>query len=650
MADVLDLGWLPDAIVRAVVEFFHTSLLNTLNAMFDYGMIPLLNIDPAIMTSEAVTGAWDSVFELSIALLPILIAAGLIAMPFSQDSEASLWNMVARLVAVLFFIAISQPLFGFLIEASNVITDALAPDSFLLSFNADVGGEWGSTFGMGVETMALLAAVPLMFIGTIVASLLLVLRQFIIVTVAVGAPFFAVLWYANWGPMRSVSGFASTWLRMGVYALLVGPIIALVMRVFNVIATGGLAPSGDLAEFYVSAALALIFPIILFVVIWKTIGWAGQPLGIDAAFTMTVAAAIAATGVGTVAVGAGAGSAAVSSASSSGTGAASGGSGGGAGTASSSGTASDPSASTGNSTIGGTMRSSISDALGTRESAVEDSVDSAPGFISKGKGSVAGMISGAPGVNAARSHAKEAGSAAKKLGSKAKSSGLGGARRAIGSESIDNHRRAINQNLAAADEADANRDFLTEAYQNGEFDIAEASSRGILTGAEEPAKGVSTLTPDAEGKVTYEGTSGGEVTIDLNDRAQSFGQQAVTLRDDASKSAKSVKQIRTAQTAAKAPGRAAITTGRATKQVGKTGLKAGKVGGIVFAGAMTQSPYAAYNMGKRGGTHLIGPGNDKLADSADEDDIDWATQREGSIQASDPPWEKDDGGEQSETQ
>src|SRR6056297_1245042 len=185
--------------------------------------------------------------------------------------------------------------------------------------------------------------------------------------------------------MKSISNFAATWLRMGVYALLVGPIIALVMRVFNVIATGGISATGDVADFYVASALALIFPIILFVVVWKTIGWAGQPLGIDAAFTMTVAAAIAATGVGTVAVGAGAGSAAVSSASSSGTGAASGGSsGGGAGTAGSSGTASDPSASTGNSTIGGTMRSSISDALGTRESAVEDSVKPASGALPRG--------------------------------------------------------------------------------------------------------------------------------------------------------------------------------------------------------------------------------------------------------------------------
>ena len=654
MGDLLDLGWIPDAIARALFEFIRSMLVSAINFMFNFGLKPLLNIDPAIMTSAQVTTAWDDVFRLSIALLPILIAAGLIAMPFSQDREASLWNMVARVVAVIFFIAISQPLFGFLIEASNAVTNALAPATFVLTFNADLGGSWGSTLGLGVEVVALLVAVPLMLIATILASVLLVLRQFIVVTVAVGAPFFAVLWYANWGPMKAISNFAATWLRMGVYALLVGPIIALVMRVFNAIATGGISATGDIADFYVSAALALIFPIILFVVIWKTIGWAGQPLGVDAAFTMTVAAAIAATGVGAVAVGAGAGSAAVSSASSSGSGAAGGGSAGGAssggaGAAGSGGAASDPSASTGNSTVGGTMRSSISDALGTRESAVEDSVDSAPGLFSRGKDSAAGFVADALGVNAARSHANRASSAAKKLGSRAKSGGLGSARKAIGSESIDSHRRAISQNLAAADEADANRDFLTEAYQNGEFDVTEASSRGILTGAKEPATGVSTKTPDADGKVIYETTSGGSTTIDINDRAQSFGQQAAALRDDASKSARSVKRLRTAQSAAKAPGRAAITTGRASKQVGKTGVKAGKASGIVFAGAMTRSPYAAYNMGKRGGKHLIGPGNDELADSASEADIDWAAQREGPSRASDPPWENDSGGEQSET-
>jgi type IV secretion system protein TrbL len=655
MADLLDLGWLPDAIVRAIFEFLRSILVSAINFMFNFGLKPLLTIEPSIISSVQVTTAWDDVFRLSIALLPILIAGGLIAMPFSQDRETSLWNMVARVVAVIFFIAISQPLFGFLIEASNAVTNALAPPTFVLTFNADLGGSWGSTLGLGVEVIALLVAVPLMLIATIIASVLLVLRQFIVVTVAVGAPFFAVLWYANWGPMKSISNFAATWLRMGVYALLVGPIIALVMRVFNVIATGGISASGDVASFYVSAALALIFPIVLFVVIWKTIGWAGQPLGVDAAFTMTVAAAIAATGVGAVAVGAGAGSGAVSSASKSSSGgtsgSGSGGSSGGSGGSTSGGTAADPSAATGNSTVGGTMRSSVSEALGTRNPPVEDNVDPAPGLLSKKVNYARNKFAGSPAVQTARSQASRAKNTTKRVGGKTKSTGAAGARRAVGSQSIDAHRETIAQNTKDAAEADSHRDFLTEAYQNGEFDVAEAADRGILTEEEEPAEGVTTITPDAEGRVTFPTAAGGETTVDLNDRAQSLGQRAATLREDASKSARSVKRIKAAQSAAKVPGRAAASAGQAGKQVGRTGVQAGKASGIVFAGAMTRSPYAAYNMGKRGGKHLIGPGaSDELADSADEPDIDWmARQEEGPGQTSAPPWDDDTGGEPSET-
>jgi type IV secretion system protein TrbL len=300
--------------------------------------------------------------------------------------------------------------------------------------------------------------------------------------------------------------------------------------------------------------------------------------------------------------------------------------------------------------VGGTMRSSISEALGTRESAVENSVEPASGALPRGISYARQKASGAASVETARSRADKASNSMKKLGSKIKGGGLSGARRVVGSESIDSHRRAISQNIDAADEAEANRDFLTGAYQSGEFDVGEAADRGILTKDEVPAEGFSTLSPDAEGKVTYDTAEGKETTIDLNDRAQGLGQRAATLREDASKSARSIKRIRAAQTAAKTPGQAAISTGRAGKRVGKTGVQAGKASGIVFAGAMTRSPYAAYNMGKRGGKHLIGPGaSDELADSADEPDIDWtARQEEGLGQTSAPPWD-DTGGDQSET-
>jgi len=656
VADLLDLGWLPDAIVRAIIEFLRSLLVGAINVMFNFGLKPLLTINPTILTDAQFVDAWDSVFELSIALLPILIAAGLIVMPFSEDQEATLWNMVARIVAVIVFIAISKPLFGFLIEASNGVTDALAPAAFKLTFDADLGGSWGATLGTGIQLVALAVAVPLMLFATILSSVLLVLRQFIVLTVAVGAPFFAVLWYANWGPMKAISRFASTWLRMGVYALLVGPIIALVMRVFDVIATGGVASSGDIASFYTASALALIFPIILFVTIWKTIGWAGQPLGVDAAFTTTVAAAIAATGVGAVAVGAGAGSGAVSSASkssadgASGSGGSSGGSGSSVGSGSSGGTATDPSAGTANSSVGGTMRNSISDALSTREPPAEDSVDTAPGALSKTKDYAWRKTTEIPRVQAAQATASRTGGAVKSLGSRAKETSLASARRIVGSESIDTHRRTISQQMDAAAEADSNRDFLTEAYQSGEFDVAEAADRGILTDSDQPAEGISTVVPDADGTVTYETSAGEETTMNINNRAQQFSEEAQSLRENASKSARSVKRIRTAQVAAKAPGQVTVSTGRAGKRIGKAGVQAGKASGIVFAGAMTRSPYAAHQIGKRGGKHLIGPGNNPQSDGSAEDaDIDWSTQRDGPGQATDSPWDEDTGEEPSKT-
>ena len=663
MADLLDFGWLPDAIVRAIIEFIRNLLVGAINAMFNFGLKPLLTINPGILSDAQFVAAWDDVFSLSIALLPILIAAGLIVMPFSEDREASLWQMVARIVAVIVFIAISKPLFAFMIEASNGVITALAPATFKMTFDADLGGSWGATLGMGIQLIALVVAVPLMLIATILATLLLALRQFLVVTVALGAPFFAVLWYANWGPMKSVSRFAATWLRMGIYGLLVGPIIALVMRVFDVIATGGIAASGGdaIASFYIASALALMFPIILFVVIWKTIGWAGQPLGVDAAFTTTVAAAIAATGVGAVAVGAGAGSSAVSSASkssaagaigggeSSGGGSGSSGGSGGSGSGSSGGTATDPSAGTANSSVGGTMRNSISDALSTREPPVEDKVDPASGVVAKAREYTGEKVASASRVQSARSRASRARTTAKGLGSKTKSVGLAGARKAVGAQSIDARRKTIGENLDAADEADANREFLSEAYQNGEVDLAEAANREILTGSEQPAEGVSTVAPDPNGRVSYPTAGGREATVSINDRAQQLGEKAHTLREDASRSARSVKRIRTAQAAAKAPGQAAVSTGRTGKRIGKAGVQTGKASGVVFAGAMTRSPYAAYQIGKRGGKHLIGPGDNPQPDnSSDDADIDWSTRRDGPGQATEPLWD-DDGGESSET-
>jgi type IV secretion system protein TrbL len=208
----------------------------------------------------------------------------------------------------------------------------------------------------------------------------------------------------------------------------------------------------------------------------------------------------------------------------------------------------------------------------------------------------------------------------------------------------------ISQQMDTAAEADGNRDFLTEAYQSGEIDIATAADRGILSGSERPAEGISTVSVDPDGNVTYPTTKGAEASVNINDRAQHLGEQAQTLREDASKSARSVNRIRTAQAAAKTPARVALSGGRATKRVGNTGVQVGKASGVVFAGAMTQSPYAAYQIGKRGGKHLIGPGaSTQPNDSSDDTDNDWSARHEGPEQAMGQRLTDDAGGEPSET-
>jgi len=68
---------------------------------------------------------------------------------------------------------------------------------------------------------------------------------------------------------------------MGVYALLSGPIISLVILTMALIENGGFVEGADgiagtAASLAAEIALIMIFPIILVVVVWKQISWAGK--------------------------------------------------------------------------------------------------------------------------------------------------------------------------------------------------------------------------------------------------------------------------------------------------------------------------------------------------------------------------------------
>ncbi|MFC7230161.1 hypothetical protein N0B31_22430 (plasmid) [Salinirubellus salinus] len=127
-------GWLIDTLNSAASEMS--------SALTDELLKGLLKV-PNPHGSTAANGAWTGIFEISPALLPIMIALALIAWPFSEDRESGLMDLVVRTVMVLLFIGVSQPAWGFAIDATNAVTMAI------LNLDPDPG--WRT---MGTETVS----------------------------------------------------------------------------------------------------------------------------------------------------------------------------------------------------------------------------------------------------------------------------------------------------------------------------------------------------------------------------------------------------------------------------------------------------------------------------------------------------------------
>jgi hypothetical protein len=67
-------------------------------------------------------------FEVALALLPIMMILGLLSMPFADEQKTSLWRQGIRVVGVIAIIAVSKPLIGFGVELSNALTVATLPN------------------------------------------------------------------------------------------------------------------------------------------------------------------------------------------------------------------------------------------------------------------------------------------------------------------------------------------------------------------------------------------------------------------------------------------------------------------------------------------------------------------------------------------
>jgi type IV secretion system protein TrbL len=618
-------GALPDAIANAIFQFVKTLSDAVLNNVINYTIEPLLEVSNPYGSSSAMA-AWGDVAEIAVAILPILVVMNLIAHPFDEQDSGSVWELVLRGFAVIIFIGVSRPLFGFAVDATNQVTMALMPSSFSMTFASSSLGTVGS--------LATLLLTPLIaflaFLGFLVTMLLLLLRWFLVWVVFVGAPLFAVLWYPNKGPLQSVSKFGSTFLRMGIYSLLAGPVIALVVKVFSLISSGGMITgrpgvSGTVLELGVSLGLVLLMPLLIFLVSYKVIAWAGQPLGVGAVVGATIVMAAAALtagaslGASSAAAGSsGAGGAGGSAAGSSGSSGARSGAQAGKGGAST-GEALDPSAATDGTSIGSGIRQSIGDAISSKRSQ-SDLEASTPG-IGQRASSAAGDFARSGKTGKAGSMVKSAGSAvssaAESVSSGVRNKAAGAGYHASGNSVVDGLR---NMETTATNKAAAhmdNVDFLDEAKEARQIDIQEAATRGLLPEDAQPADHVSSAPvntirpePGESGsdvhKATYRGEDGSFKTVNLSEARASQVEGADKKSTDAKNIASVNKTAQAVGKGSKRVGTAPAKVGaRAAKGYGRGLVTASKIGAAAMVGGITQSPY----MGIKAGKHIGGAGS-----------------------------------------
>jgi type IV secretion system protein TrbL len=515
---VLQIGAeIADFIVTAIQNWLTGIFTFFLSTLLDWSLVPLLRIANPVGVQPA-NEAWSNVFEIAIALFPILIIFGILNMPLADQKKASLWRQGFRVVTVVVIIALSQPLWGLAVDVHNAAVMELAPEQFKVSFDLD-SSEFGfrevaATFALFV---AYLIAFILMLIAVPLAILGLVLRDFIVYLVYIVTPLLAVLWYPDWGLTEQFHEFANKLGRMGLYVLLSGPLLAIAFRTVSIVTAGGIMEaSGDPAvTFWKQLVLALAVPFIILAIVWKSISWAGKPIGLGKAYGMlsTTAFILASAGVGAVAGGA--------------TGALPGGQDRGSGSSRSSGSGAGGGA-TGSGTSGGGGSSAGASGNGTsslgermRERAgqtVDKATEYAPETVT------------------------ERAAAARERLSQVRPS-----------------RRAA--------QAQQRKDYLTDRLRDREVELGEAYERGVLV--DEPANPDRTVSIDDMGRISYTTAGGQEATVNLQSQRKTLARREKALRVGGKAGGKAARS--TASAIKKVPGAAKRGT-KATVKAGAYGM------------------------------------------------------------------------------
>lgn len=382
-----------DRLFSYAPEWIMNAAKAAIDSLFDFSITDFIIIDPNPYGNA--DEAWMSMFEISLALFPIMIILGLLSMPFADEQKTSLWRQGLRIVGVVALIAISRPLIGFGVDVSNALTIAILPNAGEITsmLNPVNGGALSigvlTAGGLLVAASAAIVAkvVVVVFVALAIVLTLLQLRVFLIYIVYIASPLLIVFWYADWGLLESVNEFANKWFRMGTYTLLSGPIISIIMLTMITIAADPVAADNTIAGLWTYLALMLCFPFLMIAAVWKIISWAGEPIGAGQAMTGMAMAGGAALGAVSGKLGGGLGEAAQSGSSAAEQASGMGGGGGGGGSGGSSTTGSGTGGPAGSG-------SDLNEVMSSQSGPTVESSDSNP------QGGVAGDVPGGTGADA----------------------------------------------------------------------------------------------------------------------------------------------------------------------------------------------------------------------------------------------------------
>ena len=215
-------------------------ITGAIGELFTAGLAEFLFF-PSPYYMESANQAFYYSRELGLKLFPIVIAFGILSMPFSQMEKARPYRQVWRGVTVILGMALAPPMLDICLQIVNWTGQQLFPTSYSLTFAGQ--GMLDQLAGIGLASVGLVVAGYLMMgvsiLGVLVLLFFLFLREFLFQLTYQHFALLMVLWYIDWGPFKVSNHIAKLVFRTTAYLLLAGILMSAAL------ATGATLAGGD---------------------------------------------------------------------------------------------------------------------------------------------------------------------------------------------------------------------------------------------------------------------------------------------------------------------------------------------------------------------------------------------------------------------